>query len=110
MPSIEDAPDPSFIFFVDYDENFNQIYPNLQKFYDDSGLYHTFATSQISPFTHTKEPESGGAWWGLLLGYYPGYVIDMMEFTGRSISCPMKSDGKFSLGGYINNYYIPDWK
>lgn len=110
MPSIEDAPDPSFIFFVDYDEYFNQIYPNLQKFYDDSGLYHTFATSQISPFTHTKEMESGGAWWGLLLGYYPGYVIDMMEFTGRSISCPKKSDGKFSLGGYLNNYYIPDWK
>lgn len=110
LPSIEDVPDPSFIFYTDYDENFNQIFPNLENFYNTSGLYHTFATSQISPFTHTKEQESGGAWWGQLVGYYPGYVVDWMMFTGRSISCNKKSDGKFSLGGYVNNYYIPDWK
>lgn len=110
LPSIEDAPDPSFIFYPDYDENYNQIFPNLEKFYNTSGLYHTFATTQISPFTHTREQESGGAWWGQLLGYYPGYIVDWMMFTGRSMSCNRKTDGKFSLGGYINNYYIPDWK
>lgn len=110
LPSIEDAPDPLFIFYTDYDENFNQIFPNLENFYNTSGLCYTFATTQISPFTHTREQESGGAWWGQLLGYYPGYVVDWMMFTGRSMSCNRKTDGKFSLGGYINNYYIPDWK
>lgn len=99
------------IFQEEIDENYNPIYPNLQTFYDGSGLYHTFATTQISPFTHTKEPETSGQWWGFLTSYYPGYVLDWMMFSGKTIGAAQAiPGGKFSLGGYINNYYIPDWK
>lgn len=108
--SLSEVMEQSFIFYQDVDENFNPIIPNLKRFYDDSELYHTFATTQISAFAHTYETETGGGWWAALTSYYPEYVIDWMMFTGRSISCPKKSDGKFSLGGYLNNYYIPDWK
>ena len=108
--SMSEAMEPSFIFYQDIDENYNPIVPNLKKFYDESELYHTFATTQISAFAHTYETETGGSWWSTLTAYYPGYIIDWMMFSGRSISCNIKEDGQFSLGGYTTNYYIPDWK